>query len=88
MQSIEDGLTVFIGQGAYALDCACIDDAQWEVTLYKRKPECAYNDTFVNLSHMNGRVIEEFDVMRNIICDTREGMMLAVLALIREYNKF
>jgi hypothetical protein len=63
---IQDGLTVFVGQGRIAIDVCLHSDTHDSTDLYvfdvyKRKTECEDTDTFFNFTYMNSAAFEEFE---------------------------
>lgn len=88
--TIYDGLTLFIGQGKWALD-ASTDDTKYVVDVYRRKPECEDLDTFYNITYMGeegGLFVEQFDKVRRESFSTRSDMLMFIGTFMTEHNHF
>ena len=91
LESLQDGLVTFVGQGEFAVEMiayCCEQMDLYEVLMYERKPEFLGNDTFTNLSYMNGRLIEEFEKPISAFFETREEAIGLYFSLISEHNHF
>jgi hypothetical protein len=85
---VNDGLTLFVGQGRIALDAAKHDDGSYSLSVYQRREEYEENDTFLNLSHISGDALEEFEPVRVETFETRGDLLMRILELINAHNQF
>lgn len=91
--SMQDGLTVFIAQGRYAVDVCCYSDNKeginlFVVDVYGRKEECVGNDTFYDISYIDGKVMEEFNHELQLCFTTQEEANAHILKLMVEHSPF
>lgn len=86
---IQDGLTLFVKQGKWALD-ASLDGLEYHLDIYGRKPECEDLDTFFNISYMNGEesLFEQFSHVRRETFKTRGELMGAIAHFVTSNNHF
>jgi hypothetical protein len=82
-----DGLTMFLGQGRIALDAARYDD-RFVLDVYKRRADFEDCDTFLNISHISGNVLDEFEHDTREVYETRDALFARVSGLLLQHNPF
>lgn len=94
---MQDGLTMFIGQGRIAVDvCVYHGDSEDEtkpdlfiLDIYKRKEDFEDTDTFFNISYMQTGAREEFgEIDFQEFYTTREEINLRIVELMNEHSSF